>query len=207
MNRITIAVILVTCELTLNTAPAGATDATDALLYISTIPDSGNPSTGTWTVSASLGSNPDGDLGLTSFSLDVDGLGGVSIQKASPVSSTNQSPNPPFTLFRSTGTISGQNLLAITAAQDIVTAAQNFDSTILGFGYGLLAPVSSPVYGLIAALGPVTLATGRYTENSFGSITASVSQAPSSPFFRRTTLLMTEPAPAIRRRQEQLKTR
>src|SRR6516164_9153791 len=78
---------------------------------------------GTWTVTATLSDNQ--TLGVAAFSLDVDGLGSVTIQKASGTNSntppTLLASNPPYSLFRSNGTLSSPNLTGIFASQDTVT--------------------------------------------------------------------------------------
>lgn len=138
-------------------------------LHLSVTPSTST--TGTWTVTADLGANSSGDLGLASFGLDVNGSSttqGISIQKAAIVFQTNPTHNPPYSLFRTTGTIAGPNLTQIFASQDTVSAANNIDSSGLEFGDGLLAPVTSSIYGLIPARGPITIAAGRYTINGAG---------------------------------------
>jgi hypothetical protein len=137
---------------------------------------------GTWTVTATLSDNQ--TLGIAAFLLDVDGtpggvFSGVTVQKASG-SNSNTPPtliasNPPYSLFRSNGTLSSPNLTGIGVLQDTITAANNDDPSILRFGDGLTSSAASTVYGAIPPGGALTLATGRWTANGFGgSITAVV---------------------------------
>jgi hypothetical protein len=68
---------------------------------------------GTWTVSATLSDNQ--SLGIASFAFDVMATGGNVALKNSTVSATNQAPNPPYSLFRTTGTLSSPNLINVAA--------------------------------------------------------------------------------------------
>src|SRR5262245_26160583 len=79
----------------------------------------------TWAVAAV--SSDLQNLGIAAIAIDVLGGGGISVLKAANPSDTNQSPAGYFSLFRTTGTISGQNLVNIFASQDTITAADSFD--------------------------------------------------------------------------------
>jgi hypothetical protein len=136
--------------------------ATSVQLHLTT----SNPlaSTGTWTVTAGLSDIQ--SLGIASFSIDVQGSSGptdsVQAIRATTASQTLQVSNPPYSIFRSTGTIAFPDLTGINASQDTITAANTNDPTILRFGDGLLTDAVSPVYGTIAHGGTLTLATGRW---------------------------------------------
>ena len=125
---------------------------------------------GTWTVTALLSDNQ--SLGTAAVSIDVLGSPGVTVLRAANGIQTLQVSNPPYSLFRSTGTLIVPNLTGITAAQDTITAANNNDPSILRFGDGLLSTASGQVYGVIPPSGPLTLATGRWTTSGFGTIRA-----------------------------------
>src|SRR5262245_30443982 len=92
-------------------------------------------STGAWTVTARLMDNQ--SLGIGAFSIHVVATGGVTILKAATASQTLQVSNPPYSQLRSTGTLSTPNLTGISASQDVIGAAQQFDPSILRFGDGL----------------------------------------------------------------------
>ena len=97
MKTTTLAVSLILLAATASTRAL----ATVVDLHLSVTPSTST--TGTWTVTADLGANSSGDLGLASFSLDIDGTSttqGISIQKAAIVSQTNQTPNPPYSVLR-----------------------------------------------------------------------------------------------------------
>src|SRR5215831_14612262 len=91
--------------------------ATNVQLYLTT--SDPNQLSGTWTVTAELSDSQ--SLGIAAFSIDVHGIpdgpiGGITVLKAATVSQTLQVSNPPYTLFRSTGTLSAPNLTGIGAA-------------------------------------------------------------------------------------------
>jgi hypothetical protein len=157
-----------------------------------------NETTSTWTVAA-VASDAQ-QLGLASWSIDVNGIGGVSIQKASTAAQTNQAPFNVFSQLRTTGTISGSNLVDIQAAQDYVDAVNNNDDsgasggTALVYGYGFNGTASgqytSNNYGIpgsVVGQGPIVLAMGRYTGDIFldgpGEIIAMVTPGRSFNFF------------------------
>jgi hypothetical protein len=148
-------------------ATATAARATNVLLNLQTTTDATGTS-GTWTVTATLSDNQ--TLGIASFSIDVLGSsfpGSPIVQKASGTNS-NTPPtllvsNPPYSMFRINGTLSPPNLVGISASQDIVTAANNNDPSVLRFGDGLTAAATGAVYGTVAPGGALTLATGRWT--------------------------------------------
>jgi len=125
---------------------------------------------GTWTVTADLSDNQ--SLGIASFSIDVQGSSGptdsVQVIRAATASQTLQVSNPPYSIFRSTGTIAFPDLTGINASQDTINAANTNDPTILRFGDGLLADAQSSVYGTVAHGGTLTLATGRWTSIGTG---------------------------------------
>src|SRR5262249_11329265 len=126
--------------------------------------------TGTWRVTATLSDNQ--TLGIAAFSIDVTGSsdadGSVTILNAATVSQTLQASNPPYSQFRSTGTLSGTDLLGVSAAQPLADAQINNDPSILRFGDGLVTAANSSVYGQIVPNGPLTLATGRWIGTGVG---------------------------------------
>ena len=141
-------------------------------------------SSGTWTVTADLSDNQ--TLGIALFSIDVLGTSGagVTIQKANPIFQTLAVPNPPYSLFRNTGTINTPNLTGITSGQDWIDAANNFDPTVLRFGDGLLADAISPIYGTIMHGGTLALARGRWTASGAGgTIQATITPSASLQLF------------------------
>jgi len=146
-----------------------------------------NTTTATWTVTGTASDAQ--QMGLASFSIDVDGAGGLSIIKAATAAQTNQTSSTVFSQLRTTGTITGTNLIGIAASQDTIDAVGNNDDsgasggTALVYGYempgtsqGLFTSNNYGNPGTITGLGPITLATGRYT-GSAGSITAQISAA------------------------------
>jgi PEP-CTERM motif len=109
---------------------------------------------GTWSVSATdLGGD---NKGIAGFDIDVLGLGGIVIGKASPVSQTLQAPNLPFSLFRSTGTLASPNLNAITAFQDTPSAFNNNDDSALIYqeGIGAAMPIAKGTFTGSIGFGP-----------------------------------------------------
>src|SRR5262249_6770579 len=125
----------------------------------------------TWTVTAVASDTQ--LLGLVSWSIDVDGIGGVSVLKSSVASMTNQTPSV-FSQFRTTGTISGTNLVQIQASQDLISAVDNNNDSVLQYGYAFTGTANGQftsnnygVPGPVAGLGPITLATGQYTGSIF----------------------------------------
>ena len=129
-----------------------------------------DPTPKTWIVTASISDNQ--SLGLTAFSIDVSGSG-LTILKALPASQSNQSPAV-FSQLRSSGTISGPNLVGIQAAQNTPAAADSNDDSALGYGYGLISSATGAFVGSVNARGTVILAGGRYSGVS-GTIQAIVS--------------------------------
>jgi hypothetical protein len=123
---------------------------------------------GTWQLTATLSDNQ--SLGIASFTADVDGSNGATALRAATAAQTLQVPNPPYALFRSTGTLSAPNLTGIGASQDTITAANNFDPSGLRFGDGIPTSftVTSPVYGPITPGGTILLAQGRWTTPAAG---------------------------------------
>jgi hypothetical protein len=154
-------VFLASCALFLSASVANATNVNLGLTI--------NQAAGTWAVTASTADAS--SLGLASFALDVVGNGGITIQKAASASTTVAAPNPPFALFRNTGTVNGSTLGGIGASQDTVSALNNNDPTVLKFGLGNTTDVTSSTYGVAAAGGALTIAQGRFTGTT-GSITA-----------------------------------
>ena len=103
--------------------------ATTAALSITTV---GN----VWTVSVLLGSNSD-SKGLSGYDIDVSGTGGVAVQKFTPPANgtgTTFASNPPYSVSRAGGTISGATIGDISAFQDSPTAAANADDSTLRYG-------------------------------------------------------------------------
>jgi hypothetical protein len=127
---------------------------------------------GTWTVKAALSDLQ--SLGLASFAFDVDAAGGGAAQKAASAAATNQSSNPPYALFRTTGTATAPNLLNIAASQDTVSAFTNNDPSVLRFGDGNVGNATSSVYGQITGSGLITLGMGRWTAATPGTLQATV---------------------------------
>jgi hypothetical protein len=158
---------------------SGTSQATTVVLHLTgstNVP--GDPSAGTWVVTATLSDT--NSLGLASFDLDVKGGPGITIMRAAVATATNGSPNPPFSQFRTNGTPTAPDLNDIRASQDTITAASNFDPSILHFGYGLPSTATSQTYGSIAPT-TITLASGRWTNSGAGgTITA---QLTSGAFF------------------------
>jgi hypothetical protein len=149
--------------------------ATNVYLNLTTTTDATGTS-GTWTVTATLGDNQ--TLGIASFSLEVDGIpdaGVGSTVTALKASGTNSNtpptliaPNPPYSVFRNNGIATAPKVSGIAASQDTVTAATTNDPTVLRFGDGLTTKANSSVYGSIQAGGALTLATGRWTATGTG---------------------------------------
>jgi hypothetical protein len=111
-------------------------------------------------------------MGIAGFSIDVDGsssvIGTVTALRAASFPLTNQTSNPPYSQFRSVGTLSSPNLTGISAFQDSFGAFVNNDPTELRFGDGNAGTVHSATYGDIAGNGPLVLATGRWTGSGVG---------------------------------------
>jgi hypothetical protein len=122
--------------------------------------------TGTWQLSATLSDNQ--ALGIAAFQADVNGGGGATVLRAATASTTLQVSNPPYALFRSTGTLSAPNLTGLGASQDTITASNTNDPSGLRFGDGLTNPTTSPVYGPISPGGTLLLAQGRWTTPASG---------------------------------------
>jgi hypothetical protein len=158
MTRVTFLLTIVAAWLA-----AARTQATSAQLALTV----SNPvlTTGTWTVTATLSDNQ--TLGIAAFSADVLGssnqFGGLTVGQAADPAQTLKVSNPPYSVFRSNGVLSPPSLIQINASQDIVTAAQNRDPSILRFGDGLLSNAASPVYGTVAPSGPLILASGTWS--------------------------------------------
>ena len=133
-------------------------------------------SPGTWTAYAQL--NDLNNLGIASFSIDILATGGITLAKAATTSQTNQGPNPPFSLFRTTGTLTsgnGNSLTSITGSQDNIGAASNNDDSGLVYGYGEFGVANGTFVGQVTGKGLLPLATGRWTNSgSGGTIFASV---------------------------------
>jgi len=128
-----------------------------------------NATAGTWQLSATLSDNQ--TLGIAAFSADVDGVAGtgtITVLRAAVAANTLAVTNPPYALFRSTGTLSAPNLTGIGASQDTITAANNFDPSGLRFGDGLTSATTSPTYGPIAPGGTLLLAQGRWSAPAAG---------------------------------------
>jgi hypothetical protein len=152
---------------------AVAAQASNIQLTINFVP--GSPATaGTWTATAS--SVDAQNLGLASYSLDIIGTDGISIQKMATASQTNPTPNTIYTLFRTTGTASGQSLINLGASQDTIGAASNNDDSGLRFGDTLLTQANGTFKGPIPPGGALLIAQGRYTNaGQGGNITAQLS--------------------------------
>ena len=150
-----------------------AAHATNVALSLTT----SDPSlaSGTWAVFAQTSDLA--NLGIASYSIDVVATVGVSLAKTATVSQTNQGPNPPFSLFRTTGTLTsgnGNSLTSITGAQDNISAASNNDDSGLVYGYGEIGPVNGQFVGAVSGKGLFEIATGQWTSTSGGNIVARV---------------------------------
>jgi len=88
----------------------------------------------TWKVFALT--NDTTNKGLASFQIDVFGTGGATALRNTPAAGTNATTNPPFSLFRTTGT-AATGPMGIGASQDTLTAANDGDNTELTFGLGV----------------------------------------------------------------------
>jgi len=88
----------------------------------------------TWKVFALT--NDTTNKGLASFQLDVFGTGGATALRNNPVAGTNATTNPPFSLFRTTGT-AATGPMGVGASQDTLTAANDGDNGELTFGLGV----------------------------------------------------------------------
>ena len=86
----------------------------------------------TWTATA-LASDAN-QLGLDGWSIDVKGIGGVNVLKAAVASQTNQTPAGVYSQLRTTGTISGSDLLHIHAGQDFIDAVNFHDDSAQSTG-------------------------------------------------------------------------
>ena len=117
--------------------------------------------TGTWQLTATLSDNQ--TLGIAAFQADVNGANGAVVTRAATASATLAVTNPPYSLFRSTGTLSSPNLTGIGASQDTITAFNTNDPSVLRFGDGLTSAITSPVYGPISPGGPLLIAQGRWS--------------------------------------------
>src|SRR5262245_54741877 len=117
----------------------GAVMCQASTVSLSLQPVAGNtPTAGAFNVFAQV--NDLQNLGIASVSWDVQSTGDIVLAKAATVGNTNGAPNPPFLLFRTTGTLGAapaHSLTGITGAQDTVGAAANNDDSGIGFGYGL----------------------------------------------------------------------
>jgi len=145
---------------------AGATDVQLTLTSSTVL-----ATTGTWQLSATLSDNQ--SLGIVSFSIDVLGSStgpssGVTVLRAATTTQTLRVSNPPYSLFRTFGTLSAPNVTGIGASQDTIAAANNGDPTIVRFGDGLLTTATGQFYGAIAPGGPLLLATGRWIASGTG---------------------------------------
>ena len=121
----------------------------------------------TWTVKATLSDAQ--SLGLGSFSVDVQGTGGISILRATPAAQTNKSPTE-FNSLRSGGIVSGTNVTGIAGGQDAIGAVNNQDDSVLKYGYALPTNATGQFVGPVTGLGEITLASGPYTGTG-GAIT------------------------------------
>jgi hypothetical protein len=154
---------------------AAASWATNVQLTLTT--SDPKQSTGTWALTATLSDNQ--SLGIASFSVDVDGLPGdgqnmtltggqATALKAATSSATLAVSNPPYALFRSTGTAAAPNLTGIGASQDTISAANNNDPTVVRVGDGLTTAATGQFWGPVSPGGALTLATGRWSTTTGG---------------------------------------
>src|SRR5262245_2875142 len=150
----------------------GAVMCQASTVSLSLQPVAGNtPTAGAFNVFAQV--NDLQNLGIASVSWDVQSTGDIVLAKAATVGNTNGAPNPPFLLFRTTGTLGAapaHSLTGITGAQDTVGAANNNDGSGLGYGYGETGSVQSTFTppGPQSGKGDMLLGQFRYTQSASG---------------------------------------
>jgi len=132
--------------------------------------------TGTWTLTATLSDNQ--TLGIAAFSIDMhggsDAAGSATVLKAATVANTLAVTNPPYALFRNTGTLAAPNLTGIGASQDTISAGANMDPSLVRVGDGLTTDATGQFWGPVAHGGPLTLATGRWSTTGMGNFIQAV---------------------------------
>ena len=110
------------------------------------------------------------NLGIASSSVDITTTGGLTLAKAATAAQTNQLPNPPFSLFRTTGTLStgsANSLTSITGSQDNIGAASNNDDSGLVYGEGVSGTINGTFVGQVTGKGLLEVASGRWTNSGW----------------------------------------
>jgi hypothetical protein len=138
-----------------------------------------DPTQPTGTITVFGQSSDTSNLGVANFSLDITSTGGLTLAKMATPAQTNAAANPPFLLFRTTGTLTtgtANSLTGIAAAQDSVGAVNGNDDSGLGYGYGIVGNAQGTFVGPVTGKGLIALAMARWTNTTGagGVITAKV---------------------------------